>query len=231
LSSTPQPGKRRQILGYGSQQARQTQQHLCFGNFLLKWLTMSTPNTLENIAADLMALANDLAQGKLRVGNRLVAIGAPVFMKTKQKITGDTAYFTISFQVPLQDSDSLPTLSMSQKQSQVNRNYDEHDKELRLKGRPPEGKKIKKEITRLWKTVCKKMEQGHPPTPAEEKALVSAFEGYTVFSEPAWHEEWLACFMILREALACAGKGDMLKAREYAVEVTRLTKACHKKYK
>jgi hypothetical protein len=188
-------------------------------------------NTLENIAADLTALANDLAQGKLRVGTRLVAIGNPLFVKTKQKITGDTAYCTLSFQVPLQDPDKESVPINEQKHAQKERQKDSNDKNFRLQGRPPEGRKIKKEITSLWKTVFRKLEQGEPPTAAEEKSLVSAFESYTVFSEPAWHKEWLACFAILREALSCARKGDMPKALEYAAEVTARTKACHQRYK
>ena len=188
-------------------------------------------NSLENIAADLTALANDLAQGKLRVGNRLVAIGNPLFIKTKQKVTGDTAYFTLSFQVPLRDSDREDLPTADQKSIPKNPYQDKHDKGMRLQGRPPEGKKIKKEITSLWKSVFKKLEQGQAPTPAEEKSLVSAFENYTVFSEPAWHEDWLACFTILREALTCAREGDIPKALKYATEVNDLTKACHKKHK
>ncbi|MFA7382127.1 MAG: hypothetical protein WC001_01615 [Desulfurivibrionaceae bacterium] len=193
----------------------------------------NTPNTLENIAAELTALAEDLALGKLRVGNRLVAIGHPEFMKTKQKIRDNTAYFTLSFQAPLRDSNRADNLTMLDHEKPARRKggEDKHDMELRLKGRPPEGKKTKKEIARLWKDVCKMLEQGQPPAPAEEKALVSAFEGYTVFSEPAWHEEWLACLTILREALACARKGDMPRALEYAAEVNRLTQTCHQKHK
>lgn len=189
------------------------------------------PNTLENIAADLRALANDLAQGRLRVGSRLVAIGNPLFIKTKQKITGDTAYCTLSFQVPLRDSDKEPTLTTDRMQTYEKSREAQQDKEFRLKGRPPEGKKIKKEISSLWKTVSKKLEQGQNPTPAEEKALVAAFENYTVFSEPAWHEEWLICLTALREALAYARKGDMRTALEQAEKVNDLTKACHKKHK
>lgn len=191
----------------------------------------NAPNTLENIAADLTALAEDLAQGKLRIGNRLVAIGNPLFVKTKQKITGDTAYFTLSFQVPLQDSDKAAIGSPDQKHAQEKSREEKQGKELRLQGRPPEGKKIKKELTSLWKSVFKKLEQGQAPTPAEEKSLVSAFEIYTVFTEPAWHEDWLACFRILREALTYAREGDMPKALKYAAEVNALTKACHKSYK
>jgi len=188
-------------------------------------------NSLENIAADLTALANDLTQGKLRVGNRLIAIGNPLFVKTKQKVTGDTAYFTLSFQVPLRDSDREDLLTANQKHIQETPYQDKHDKGMRLQGRPPEGKKIKKEITSLWKSVFKKLEQGQAPTPAEEKSLVSAFENYTAFTEPAWHEDWLTCFTILREALTCAHNGDMPKALEYAAEVNALTKTCHKKHK
>lgn len=189
-------------------------------------------NSLETIAADLTALANDLTQGKLRVGNRLVAIGNPLFVKTKQKVTGDTAYFTLSFQVPLRDSDREDLLTANNQKHIPGKPYqDRHDKELRLQGRPPEGKKIKKEITSLWKSVFKKLEQGQAPTPAEEKSLISAFENYTAFTEPAWHEDWLACFTILREALICARNGDMSKALGYATEVNDLTKTCHKKHK
>lgn len=188
-------------------------------------------NTLENIAADLRSLADDLAQGKLRVGSRLVAIGNPLFVKTKQKISGDTAYCTLSFQVPLLDSNKESEPVTDQKPAPNKRQEERNDKNFRLQGRPPEGKKIKKEITSLWKTVFKKLEQGETPTPAEEKSLVAAFESYTVFSEPVWHEDWLACFAILREALSCARMGDMPKALDYAAEVNTLSKSCHKKFK
>ena len=189
------------------------------------------PNTLENIAADLRALANDLDQGKLRIGSRLVAIGNPLFIKTKQKISGNTAYCTLSFQVPLRDSNQESPLATDRGQTPKKSREAKQDKELRLKGRPPEGKKIKKEISSLWKAVSKKLEQGQPPTAAEEKSLVSAFENYTVFSEPAWHAEWLVCLAALREALACARKGDMRAALEQTAKVNDLTKACHKKHK
>ncbi|MFA7348568.1 MAG: hypothetical protein WCZ86_12480 [Desulfurivibrionaceae bacterium] len=188
-------------------------------------------NTLENIAADLRALADDLSRGKLRVGSRLVAIGNPLFIKTKQKISGDTAYCTLSFQAPLRELDKEPILASGQGAAPEKNREAGNDRELRLKGRPPEGKKIKKEISALWKTVAKKLEQGQPPTPAEENSLVSAFEKYTVFTESPWHEEWLACFTLLREALACARGGDMRTAREQAAKVNELTKACHKQHK
>lgn len=187
--------------------------------------------TLESIAAELTALATDLAQGKLRVGSRFVSIGNPLFSKTKQKITGETAYCTLSFQVPLRDSDKESQPITDQKHAPKESRESRHDQELRLQGGPPEGKKIKKEIVRLWKTVSRKLEQGQAPTPSEEKALVAAFENYCLFSEPAWHEDWLDCFKVLREALACARRGDMSKALGYAAEVNVLTKTCHKKYK
>lgn len=191
----------------------------------------NAPNDLKNIAADLTALADDLAQGRLRVGNRLVEIGNPLFIKTKQKITGDTAYFTLSFQVPLRASDAESPPTESRKPPQEKEREAKHDKELRLQGRPPEGKKIKKEIANLWKTVAKKLEQDQAPTPAEEKSLLAAFENFSLFSESAWHADWLACFTVLREALAYARAGDMPKAREQAAQVNALTRTCHKKYK
>jgi hypothetical protein len=133
--------------------------------------------------------------------------------------------------VPLRDSNQESPLATDRGQTPEKSREAKQDKELRLKGRPPEGKKIKKEISSLWKAVSKKLEQGQPPTAAEEKSLVSAFENYTVFSEPAWHAEWLVCLAALREALACARKGDMRTALEKTAKVNDLTKACHKKHK
>lgn len=191
----------------------------------------SNQNTLASIAADLSALAGDLTKGKLRVGSRLVAIGNPLFMKTKQKISGDTAYYTLSFQAPLLEEAQNSILIPSQKFTPEENAAKKNIKELRLQGRPPEGKKIKKEITRLWKIVIRKLEQGDAPTPAEEKALVSAFADYTVFSEPAWHDDWLTCYTVLLESLDCARRGDLPKALEHAEKVNLFTKNCHKQYK
>lgn len=105
------------------------------------------------------------------------------------------------------------------------------DQVLRLKGRPPEGKKVKKEISRLWKSVRQKLEQGEAPTAAEERALVSALADYSVFSELDWRDEWLVCSAMVRQAMDCARKGKIAEAGVYAEEVNRLTKVCHKKYK
>jgi hypothetical protein len=191
----------------------------------------NSPNTLENIAAELTVLAGDLARGKLRVGNRLFDIGNPLSVKTKQKITGDSAHFTLSFQAPLLDSDREAIAAAGLKQTPAEGPEEKHDKKFRLQGLPPEGKKIKKNISSLWRAVSRKLEQGQAPTPAEEKSLISAFESYTVFSEPAWQEEWLACFATLQQALTCARGGDMPGALEYAAKVNALTKTCHKKHK
>lgn len=190
------------------------------------------PNSLENIAATLKELADNLERGKLLIGSRLVSVGTPFSLKTKQKISGNTAYFDLSFRVPIQDLNHEKALTDGQqKKSQDKKRDGGHEKELRLKGRHPEGKKIKKDISRLWKSIYKKLEQGQFPTPAEKKSLFSAFEDYTLFSEPAWKEEWLACFAILQKALDCASAGDIPNALEYAAKVNSLTKACHNKHK
>ncbi|HCC53617.1 MAG TPA: hypothetical protein DEQ20_01625 [Desulfobulbaceae bacterium] len=119
----------------------------------------------------------------------------------------------------------------TKKHPQSERHEHKPEKELRWQGHAPDGKKIKKEISRLWKSIYEKLEQGQVPSPAEEKSLINAFDSYTIFAEPTWHEEWRTCLTTLQQALACASKGDMPKAQEYAAEVNRLTKTCHKKYK
>jgi len=140
-------------------------------------------------------------------------------------------YCTLSFQVPLRNPDQEEMATPDQRHTSKKSDARRDGKDARLQGRPPEGKKIKKEIASLWKTVGKKLEQGQAPTPAEEKSLLAACENYCLFSEPAWHEEWLRCCTILREALTCAHRGDLSKALAHAEEMNRLTKDCHKKHK
>ena len=187
---------------------------------------------LANISRELSALASDLAQGKLRIGSRLIAVGEPLFFKTKQKIAGDKAYFTLSFQVPLPlpalEEDAWEEASPDPLQEGLKK---QENKDAGHRERPPGGKKTKKEISALWKAISKEIEGGKAPEPSGEKKLLAACEEYNLFTERAWRAEWLACMDALRNALLAARNGDFNKAGQLVEEVNRLTRSCHKKYK
>ncbi|MGV1099195.1 hypothetical protein ACUUL3_07250 [Thiovibrio sp. JS02] len=191
-----------------------------------------TGYNLATISLELTALARDLAQGKLRVGSRRIDVCEPLFFKTKQKVSGEKAYFTLSFQVPLaqgetgdcQEEKSFPIDSKGpgSKPSAAGSEFQD---------RPPEAKKIKKQITALWKAIGKSIDGEKAPPAAEEKKILAFCEDYNLFAESAWQAEWRNCVEILRKSLLAAKDGDFTRARELADEVNQLTKSCHKKYK
>lgn len=190
--------------------------------------------SLDTIAKELAALAYDLANGKLRIGSSLISIGNPLFFKSKQKMKDGKAYFTLSFQVPLQDENENPTFTNSAgteakkviKQEQGR----SHTAEFTTGG-APEGKKLKKEIGKLWKSITKHIEQDQPPPRTEAEKLLRKCEDYNVFTDPPWQAEWTSCCEDVKKCLTAASQGDMATAKELVNTVNIATRSCHKKYK
>ncbi len=192
--------------------------------------------TLDLIAKELAALAYDLVNGKLRIGNSLVSIGDPLFLKSKQKIKEGKAYFTLSFQSPLQ-GENLDNPSKISSETEAHKTPGQkvtmtkhHGEEFKASG-APEGKKLKKEIGRLWKSVIKQIEKDQPPEQKDAAKLIKACENYTVFTDPVWQKEWTSCCEDVKRCLTAASKGDTATARELLGTVDSAIHACHKKYK
>jgi len=196
----------------------------------------TSENILENISADLASLAKALAKGKLPIGGRLVSIAEPNFFKTKQKITGNKAYFTLSFQAPLisgnhEFSSEEEQESFPKTPSPILTKTDPEPGDSKRRGRPPEAKKIKKKITGSWKNIFRDIESDRTPAQEDSKKIISACEEYKLFAEKSWQDDWLLCVETLRDSLSAAENGDFDAARKLAAEVNLLTKSCHKKYK
>ena len=190
--------------------------------------------TLDAIAKELAAVAYDLAAGKIRVGSSLVPIGAPLFLKSKQKIKDGKAYFTLSFQAPLQEENEIPSAEVKSRLESPDYAQQKaaKDKPAELKARgAPEGKKLKKEIGKLWKSVVKNIQQNQPFVKAEADKLLKRCEDYTVFTDPPWQDQWHSCFEDVKKCLAAAANGDMATAKELVAAVDLATRTCHKKYK
>lgn len=185
---------------------------------------------LDKIVAELMALANDLASGKLRVGSILEEVGEPSSYKTKQKLKGDEVDFTLSFKVTLRnvrekhaagadDAEGKRLASAPQK------------KRPQPAERPAGSKRIKKELSRLWKSITRKIGNAEAPVQAEMAALMKLCDDYTMYADKVWAADWDACRDTVRNVLAAAAGGDFGHANELVAEINHMIKRCHRQYK
>jgi len=93
------------------------------------------------------------------------------------------------------------------------------------------GKKIKKDISRLWKVVVKSVNACKIPDSGGISDLLNSCEDYNLHTNREWADLWRDCFDKVKECTIAARNGDFDTAKEKIVEVNRLTKECHKKYK
>jgi XXXCH domain-containing protein len=186
--------------------------------------------SLEKIAGELSELAEDLSRNKIRVGSSLVDIDPPTFFKTKQKIKDGRVYFTLSFQAPIANTDDISD-GTTQKEVNKTASAGTAAKPRPETGKHPEGKKLKKQITRQWKNIIKNFNENIAPTKAEAKKLLAACEDYNLYADRQWSKDWQSCCQIVQNTIDAALAGNFPKAQQLATEVNRLTKVCHKKYK
>jgi len=104
-------------------------------------------------------------------------------------------------------------------------------KQQRDHNRPPEAKKLKKELGRAWKAILEALEKGRRP-PEEEAAKITRFcTEYNLFAAREWQDKWRACATQVAMVLSLMEKDDFPAARAAADQVYRLIKACHNEYK
>ncbi len=188
---------------------------------------------LNSVANELRSLAEDLTNGRLRVGSNTIDVGEPIFFKTKQKVKGEKAYYTLSFQVPVladevAENEAAVPEEKAEKPSPKKKTPASTGKKSES---PPNGKKIKKDITRLWKSMSRVLEQGNLPTPEDGKKILTLCEDYNLYAAKEWSDDWQQCVAVVKNAYQAAESGETEKAQELIAEVNRLTKICHKKYK
>lgn len=188
---------------------------------------------LKSIAGELEALAAGLRRNRLQLGGGEVEIGEPLFLKTKQKLKDGKAYYTLSFKVPVLAAperkagpaeDNAPFGRTS-----AGKNKLRHGSEPQ--GQHPEGKKLKKEIARLWKEFGKSLAEEKIPAEQLGNNLLKKCRDYRQFTEPSWHEQWLACTNLLEQSVVLAASGNLAAARSFLEQVDQRIKACHQKYK
>jgi hypothetical protein len=179
----------------------------------------------EEIAEELQAAAGDFARGQVRIGHHTVTVGEPVYLKMKQKVKGDMAYFTLSVKMPVAEAarkTSEKPLSRAVEQKMPPRSQTEAGYG---------GKKLKKEIGRLWKSVAKQIEARQMPDAAETAGLQERCEEFNLFADREWQEEWADCTLAVEKCFIDAAAGDWPAARAGVTLVDRMIRACHAKYK
>ncbi len=93
------------------------------------------------------------------------------------------------------------------------------------------GKKVKKDVSRLWKEVVKSVNAGTVPDSVCVSDLLKSCEDYNLNANSAWADLWRDCCNEIKKCTNAAQNGDFDSAKETVGVVNRLTKECHKKFK
>ncbi|MBU0965979.1 MAG: hypothetical protein KKA54_06320 [Proteobacteria bacterium] len=172
----------------------------------------------SEIAEELTRLAGEIAAGSLLISGEKLAVGDSFsFVMKKQLKKGMVSceFFLQTNVAEKAESSSLAT----------------GDSEKLEKFPASGGKKIKKDISRLWKEVVKQV-SGESVLPRELAAeLRRKCEDYNLSAHSQWFDTWRECVDKVKACIAAAEKGDFAAAREKISEVNHLTKECHRLYK
>lgn len=173
------------------------------------------------VAKDLVRLAEQINQGQVTVSGEAVPVGDSFSCCVKKQIKKGV----FSCEIILYARTTAAVGDSTPAATELRRSI------MPKKSAPPGGKKLKKEIGRLWKRVAAQVEKGTAPATADGADLLRACEEYTIFADKEWFDSWRHCHEEIRACLALAGRGDYPAAQMKVATVNRLTKECHSLYK
>ncbi|MFZ5766820.1 MAG: hypothetical protein ACOY4H_14680 [Thermodesulfobacteriota bacterium] len=172
-----------------------------------------------DVAAELVRLAEQINRGQVTVSGEAVPVGDSFSCCVKKQIKKGVFSCEIILHARAVVEDATPVAHELRRPI------------LPKKSTPPGGKKLKKEIGRLWKRVAAQVEKGTGPATADGVELLRACEEYTIYADKEWFDSWRRCHDEIRACLALAGRGDYPAAQVKVATVNRLTKECHSLYK
>lgn len=178
------------------------------------------------VAGELQAAAADLARGQVRIGRHAVAVGDPVYFDVKQKLKGDMAYYTLAVKMPVTGEPAAPEGPSPAEKAPSGRMPPRSQTETGYGGR-----KLKREIGRLWKSVSKLIEADEMPDGAETEGLLKRCEEFNLFADGEWQAAWADCTMAVQKCFIDAATGDWPAAKAGVELVNRMIRECHAKYK
>lgn len=92
-------------------------------------------------------------------------------------------------------------------------------------------KKLKKEISRLWKDITKKMQSDILPDQQDCQNLLQKCEEYTVYADKKWFDRWQDCTKEIAVCLKAAQKSNFDLARQSMDIIQKDKKQCHEQFK
>ncbi len=174
--------------------------------------------TSEQVCEELGSLVKEIADLQITVmGQKLSLADAFTFSIRKQLKKG-----VVSCEIFLQT-----TLASAKAEAFSGKEQRIVGKQFKSSG----GKKLKKDISRLWKDVVKTINEETVPSRESGAELLKKCEDYTLCTNNEWSDLWRDCILQVKLCLDAAEGGDFTAAREMVVEVNRLTKECHNLYK
>ncbi|MDA8164404.1 MAG: hypothetical protein M0017_05155 [Desulfobacteraceae bacterium] len=179
-----------------------------------------------DVAGELQAAAADLARGQVRIGRHAVAVGEPVSLKVKHKLKGDMADHALAVKMPVTGKPAAPEGPSPAAALPSGRMPPRSQTETGYGGR-----KLKREIGRLWKSVSKLIEAGEMPERAETEGLLKRCEEFNLFADGEWQAAWAGCTLAVRKCFVNAATSDWPAAKAGVALVNRMIRECHGKYK
>lgn len=92
-------------------------------------------------------------------------------------------------------------------------------------------KKLKKEISFLWKDITKKIEAGVIPDKDECQDLIKKANDYALFAGKEWSNQWLIFCNDLSEMIDKAHGSQLQEADTLRKKIKQQKKTCHKQFK
>ncbi|MFH1216917.1 MAG: hypothetical protein V1706_10505 [Pseudomonadota bacterium] len=176
------------------------------------------------VAEELTRLAEELGRGGITISGEKLTMGDTFSFSIKKQLKKGVVSCEIFLQSRLTTDEEIPAgdvddVSAAKKASQ--------GKKVGVSG----GKKLKKDIARLWKEVTKLAAEETALSPESAQELTKKCEDYNLCADKEWFDSWRQCSAEIKGCLTAVKKGDFATAREKVALVNRLTKECHRIYK
>jgi XXXCH domain-containing protein len=92
-------------------------------------------------------------------------------------------------------------------------------------------KKIKKEISFLWKDIAQKIEAGVMPDKYECQDLIKKANDYAIFAGKEWSDQWMIFCKDLSDMIDKAQGSQLQEADSLRKKIKQQKKTCHKQFK
>ncbi len=176
-----------------------------------------------NAAMDLARLSGQVSDGFIEIGGKRAELPEYLVVKKVLKVKNNEVTFEFVLKVK---ADKVAGRGTEGKKAGNHKQSSRTRKDFK---RPYKSKKLKKEISMLWKALKRCVKNGE--SFRDRKGFLRALEKYGKGAEKDWKADWERCVELVREVIELSKAGKRDEAADRCRQVDQLTKACHKKYK